>query len=127
MSQTLDQRIAQATHAAATRETFAEQEFRNAIKKAATRVRVSGLGVTLAFALGKGEQHLEVAQAWCRSLRALGDSGLPTDAKPETLLTTYRSADAAHVRRLTDLSMRILEWLAKWADAYKKPENQSNS
>lgn len=122
--QTLDQRIARATHAAATREQFANKDFRNAIKKAATRVRVSGIGVTVAFAQGKKEQHLDVAKAWCRALSELKETGIGDCATPEKLLEDYRKADFPKVRRLTELSKRILEWLAKWADAYKPQDER---
>lgn len=113
---TIDQDIAQTTHEAASREQYADPDFRNAIKKAATRVRTAGFGVTMAFAIGKKEQHLAVAEAWCAALKQLGEQDCAT---PEAALATYRTGDFAYIRRLTERSERILEWMAKWADAYK--------
>jgi CRISPR/Cas system CMR-associated protein Cmr5 small subunit len=121
--QSLDQRIARSAHEAyeQAKKTngFKEQDFRNAIKKAATRLRAAGLGVTLAFAIGKKEQHLQVAEAWCTALKDLGLAGCQD---PAALLATYRTTDFARIRLLTEHSLRVLEWLAKWADAYKEPE-----
>ena len=115
--QTLDQRIASATHVALQASGKQDdKEVRNAIKKAATRVRTAGFGVTMAFALGKKEQHLIVAKAWCAVLKDLGH---PQYATPEPALQSWTTADLAQARRITELSERVLEWLAKWADAHK--------
>lgn len=118
--QSLDQRIAQAAHQAllGTGEKD-DKDLRNAIKKAATRLRTSGIGVTMAFALGKGEQHAKAAKAWCQCLKQLG---FPDCADPEATIGVYRTAGFARICRLTEASERILEWLAKWADAYKQDD-----
>lgn len=121
MLQTLDQEIAKITHDALIgSKKQDDKDVRNAIKKAATRLRVSGFGVTMAFAIGKKEQHLTVAEIWCKCLKGT----FPRASTPETALAFYRDQDIATIRHITELSERILEWLAKWADAYKpeKPE-----
>lgn len=114
--QTLDQRIAALTHEQATKTLKighgAKSEVGGYIKKTATRLRVSGLGVTVVFC-HKDDDLKPIAQSLESILKSLGT------LKPgQDLLTQYRTASALEVRRLQTLSEQVLEWLAKWADTY---------
>jgi len=125
LKQTLDQRIAKAAHDALIQsKKEKDQDVRNAIKKTATRLRTSGLGVTVAFAASKKrDAYGEVIALWCQVLTMLKDPGCDN---PQHLLKTYMDSDAHRVRILTERSERILEWLAKWADAYKEDLKEDN-
>jgi len=117
--QTLDQQIAALTHAAydQLKTTVQKDELPGYIKKTASRLRVSGLGVTVAFCL-KDNDLTPIAKTLATVLAALKLPGIkPGDA--DSLLTVYRTASAGEIRRLQTYAEQILEWLAKWADTYK--------
>ena len=117
--QSLDQKIAAITHTQATTVLKlgqgAKKEVGGYIKKTASRLRVSGLGVTVTFC-HKDNDLKPVADVLETCLRGLGALAPGTD-----VLTAYRTASAAKVRQLQTYSEQILEWLAKWADTYKTP------
>jgi hypothetical protein len=117
--QTLDQQIAAATHGAYDRlkTTVHKAELPGYIKKTATRLRVSGLGVTTAFCL-KDKDLSPIAKELATILAALK---LPVKAgDAEDLLAKYRTASATEIRRLQTYAEQSLEWLSKWADTYKQ-------
>jgi CRISPR/Cas system CMR-associated protein Cmr5 small subunit len=120
--QTLDQHIAKATHAQAIGPlklgNGAAKEVGGYIKKTATRLRVSGLGVTLVFCM-KDSDLKPIAQALATVLKEVKAT---TANDPEGLLKAYREQSAADIRRLQTYSEQILEWLAKWADTYKQKD-----
>ncbi|MDW8324682.1 MAG: type III-B CRISPR module-associated protein Cmr5 [Burkholderiales bacterium] len=120
MQQTLDQRIAHLTHEAYEhlKSQVPGKELPGYIKKTATRLRVSGLGVTVAFCL-KDQQLASIAHHVATVLHRLG---LPhvRENHAESLLSAYRQASAIEVRRLQVYAEQVLEWLAKWADTYKQ-------
>ncbi len=115
--QSLDQRIAAITHTQATTVLKlgqgAKKEVGGYIKKTASRLRVSGLGVTVTFC-HKDKDLKPVADALEECLKEIGALSRDRD-----LLTEYRTTSAAKVRQLQTYSEQILEWLAKWADTYK--------
>jgi CRISPR/Cas system CMR-associated protein Cmr5 small subunit len=111
--QTADQKMAQKAWKALQKQTkgAVSTDLANAIKKAAIRVRTSGLGVTVAFAQAKKDDHLTVAGllAECLDLKT-----------PEELSVAYRTQSFPRIRFLTAQAELALEWLAKFADAQKK-------
>lgn len=120
--QTLDQQIAAASHAAYDQLKNAVQvkELPGYIKKAATRLRVSGLGVTVAFCL-KDKDLKPIAGALASILAAVKLPQVKA-GDAEGLLKLYCSSSAAEVRRLQTYAEQALEWLAKWADTYKRKD-----
>jgi CRISPR/Cas system CMR-associated protein Cmr5 small subunit len=125
--QTLDQHIAKATHAQAIGPlklgNDSEGKIGGHIKKTATRLRVSGLGVTLAVCLKKSHENQQQLRPVAEALtRVLKDVGATTVSTPEQLLEEYCKNSAAEIRRLQTYSEQILEWLAKWADTYKQKD-----
>jgi len=124
MAQTLDQRIAASAHTQVT--TLMKRnipELPGRIKKTATRMRVSGLGVTIAFCQ-KDEELKAIAGALSQILADLKLPNIKTD-QGASLLEAYRTGSSAEVRRLQTHAEQALEWLAKWADSSKKNEQKA--
>lgn len=113
--QTADQQMAKKAWDALQAETkgAVSSDLANAIKKAAVRVRVSGLGVTVAFGQSKKGEHLQVANLLATCLGLKG---------PDALSSTYRTAEFARIRFLTAQAELALEWLSKFADSQKSKD-----
>jgi CRISPR/Cas system CMR-associated protein Cmr5 small subunit len=118
--QTLDQQVAALAHGSFDRlkTTVKKTELPGYIKKTATRLRVSGLGVTVAFCLKDKEDLAPIAKELATILAALKLPKIKT-GDAESLLVAYTSSSAAEIRRLQTYAEHALEWLAKWADTYK--------
>lgn len=119
--QTLDQQLARLTHEAyhdRLKSRVPVKELPGYIKKTATRLRVSGLGVTVAFCLKDTEHLAHIAHELATILAALKVPRIVA-GNGSSLLDAYRQASAIEVRRLQVYAEQALEWLAKWADTYK--------
>ena len=118
--QTLDQQVAALAHGSYDRLKISVQksELPGYIKKTATRLRVSGLGVTVAFCLKNTEDLAPIANELATILAGLKLPKIKAD-DAESLLVAYTSSSAAEIRRLQSYAEHALEWLAKWADSYK--------
>jgi len=98
----------------------------NYIKKTATSLRVSGLGVTMAFCLRKNKKGepkeaglSEIAHGLATILNKLGIKSI-TANNGESLLRLYTTASSAEIRRIQTYAEQTLEWMGKWADTYEK-------
>ena len=120
--QTLDQQVAALAHGSwiKLKSTAKKQdEIPGYIKKSATRLRVSGLGVTVAFCLkDKKDDLVLVANELATILHGLKLPKVKAD-DAESLLLAYTSSSAGEIRHLQTYAEHALEWLAKWADTYK--------
>ena len=118
--QTLDQQVAALAHGSYDRLKVKVQkaELPGYIKKTATRLRVSGLGVTMAFCLKDTEDLAPIANELATILAGLKLPKIKA-GDAESLLVAYTSSPAAEIRRLQSHAEHALEWLAKWADTYK--------
>ena len=120
--QTLDQQVAALAHGSYDRlkvkVKVQKAELPGYIKKTATRLRVSGLGVTVAFCLKDKEDLAPIANELATILAGLKLPEIKV-GDAESLLVAYTSSSAAKIRRLQSHAEHALEWLAKWADTYK--------
>ena len=123
--QTLDQQVAKASHVAIKKYFNSNgkgvsSEKRGYIKSAATMLRVSGLGVTVAFCLKKDRK--EVAEALADTLKNLPGikNGNTTITNAESILVYYQNIGIAELRHISSLAEQSFEWLSKWADTYKE-------
>ena len=124
--QTLDQLIAKATYAQfqILCKQVPTKELKGYIKKTATRLRMAGMGTTIAFCQ-KDENLKAVATALALSLRTLpGVSHINT---ADDLLKAYRERELAEIRHLSSLAETCMEWLSKWADADKTTADKTTT
>lgn len=110
-----------AAHAYQSAKDTQTKEYRSAVKKLPMYIKTNGLGAALAFYNGKKDHHKKIYDRlsdWlCSETSVVKDFVTKGD-----LVEQLVSLDSQKYRAITVEVMAYLNWLRRFADGFKKPE-----